>query len=220
MALLIDRIYQKVKALVNTEGNGNVSPEEFNVLLHDSIQGRVEEYFFDLGRAFNKQNRGLMPNFLANVPEMIQEKVNHYLVDEADLTLTSGETNRYDLPEDYRYIDEVSIGGNTSFQDCRSSKDFNIVKQCATSQYPIVMVAGQTLKVYPETVEDVTISYLRTVNFPKWTYTVVSGVELFNPSANDFVDADIHPSEEDEIVRRVLMKFGVNLKEQIYRISP
>ena len=213
MALLIDRIYQKVKTFVNTEVNGNVSPEEFNLVLHDAIQSRVDEYFFDLNRAVNRENRGLVSNFLENVPDKIREKVDHYLVDEKPLTLVSLQTDKYKLPDDYKFIDEILIGGSTSFEMCRSSKDFNILKSVATSQYPIVMLSSGVLKVYPETAEDVTITYIRTIKYPKWTYTVVSGVELFNPSANDFEDADIHPSEENEVVRRVLMGFGVNLKD-------
>jgi uncharacterized protein YpuA (DUF1002 family) len=46
-----------------------------------------------------------------------------------------------------------------------------------------------------------------------WTYNVVGGAELFNPSANDFQDIDLHPSEENNVIVRVLLRFGVNLKE-------
>lgn len=212
--MLIDRIYKKVQTFVNTELRGNVSPSEFNLFLHDAIQDRNEEYFFDISRFVNKENRGFMPNFLENIADRFREKVSHYLVEDVALALENAKTDKYVLPADYRYIDEVSIGGNTSFETTKSSKEFNIVKALATKDYPVMFQTGKTIKVFPATLEGVTISYLRTINIPKWTFTVVSGAELFNPSANDFVDADIHPSEENEIVRRVLMRFGVNLKEQ------
>lgn len=219
MAYLIDRIYSTVKFFINTDVRGNVTPAEFNIALFDAIQGRNEEYFADISRFINRQNRGLMPNFLENIADRYREKVNHYLK-EFDLTLVSGSTNKYNLPPDYRYIDEISIAGNTFFEECKNSKEFNIVKNLATSQYPALLKTGNVLKVYPETTEGVSISYLRTINFPKWTYVVVNGAELFNPSANDFVDADIHPSEEFEITRKVLLSFGINLKEQdIQQIS-
>ena len=76
------------------------------------------------------------------------------------------------------------------------------------------MLAGNVLSIAPATDTDtVTLSYLRQIKYPKWTYTTIDDVELFNPDAADFQDADIHPSEENEMVRRVLMAFGVNLKE-------
>lgn len=213
MAYLIDRIYSTVKFFVNTDVRGNVTPSEFNLALFDAIQGRNEEYFPEIARNVNRQNRGLIPNFLENIADRFREKVNHYLKED-DLTLVATSTNKYTLPVDYRYIDEISIGGNTSFEECKSSKEFNIVKSLATSQYPALLKISNEIKVYPETAEVVSITYLRTINFPKWTHIVVNGAELFNPSANDFVDADIHPSEEYEIVRRVLLSFGINLKEQ------
>jgi len=63
-------------------------------------------------------------------------------------------------------------------------------------------------------VGSVTVSYLRNPVQAKWTYTIIDGVEVFNPSALDYVDVDIHPSEEDDIIIRVLQGFGVELKEQ------
>lgn len=212
--MLIDRIYKKVQTFVNTELRGNVSPSEFNLFLHDAIQSRNEEYFYDISRLVNKENRGYMPNFLENLPDRYREKVAHYLVEDVVLSLVVNTTNKYALPADYRYIDEVSINGNTSFEITKSNKEFNIVKALATKQFPVMVQVANTIKVSPATIEAVTISYLRKVKIPRWTFTVVNGAELFNPSANDFVDADIHPSEEDEIVSRVLMRFGVNLKEQ------
>mgnify|MGYP000580853665 CR=1 FL=1 len=214
MALLIDRIYSAVKFFINTDVRGNVTPSEFDIALNDAILSRNEEYFYDISRLVNRENRGLMPNFLENIADRYREKVSHYLVDETPLALVSGADNKYDLPEDYRYIDEISIGGVTSFEECKSSKEFNIVKTQATSQYPVLVKIANTIKVYPATEEDVTITYLRKIKFPKWTHVKVNGAELFNPSANDFQDADIHPSEENEIIRRVLMSFGINLKEQ------
>jgi hypothetical protein len=43
---------------------------------------------------------------------------------------------------------------------------------------------------------------------------VINGSELFNPSASDFQDIDLHPSEENNVVMRTLKRFGVNLKEE------
>jgi hypothetical protein len=212
--MLIDRIYKKVQTFVNTELRGNVSPSEFNLFLHDAIQNRNEEYFYDISRMVNKENRGYMPNSLENLADRYREKVAHYLVEDVTLVLVTNTTNKYTLPADYRYIDEISINGNTSFEMTKDNKEFNIVKALATKQFPVMVQVANTIKVSPATLEAATISYLRKVKIPRWTFAVVNGAELFNPSANDFVDADIHPSEEDEIVSRVLMRFGVNLKEQ------
>src|SRR5690554_2226247 len=105
--MLIDRIYQKVKTYVNTEGRGNVTPAEFNLLLHDAIQKRNEEYFYETNRQVNRENRGLTDNGLSNTPHRYLEKIQHYL---KEVEIPRPEESGYDyfqLPNDYRYIDEV-----------------------------------------------------------------------------------------------------------------
>lgn len=376
--MLIDRIYQKVKTFVNTEGRGNVTPAEFNLILHDAIQERNEDYFFQKNRQTNRENRGLVENGLANTVDRLDEKIQHYLT-EAFINQIGG---YYPLPENYRYIDEVEVVksygfneniyqeyeewvGTTSgeitvdFEDTenpfvgnlaikvtdaeedaeiimtrsanfnplnyqsisirvsltnvplgltstifnlsfktaadvlvmpvipltldmnlvgqyqlitvsipttsisisnlinetrkvvltvpapsgeiedpliselfiddfklqgrsfnlnsieptKDKKEFNILKTQVVEDFPIYLKIANNLIVEPNTQEQLKITYLRKPLFPKWTYTVVSNVEVFNPSANDFVDADIHPSEEDEMVKRVLISFGINLKD-------
>lgn len=375
--MLIDRIYQKVKTFVNTEGRGNVTPAEFNLILHNAIQARNEDYFFQKNRQTNRENRGLVENGLANTVDRLDEKIQHYLA-EAFINQTAGS---YPLPSNYRYIDEVeiinyllkeniyqeyeewlgtkageitvdftndenpSIGNlaikvtdaeeaseiimtrsanfnplnyqsinirisltnvprgltstifNLSFktidnvlvmpaipinldmfvvreyqiitvlipttslsisnlinetrkvvltvpapseeieapfiselfiddfklqgrafeintiEPTKDKKEFNVLKTQAVEDFPIYLKIGNNLIIAPNTQEQLKITYLRKSLFPKWTYTVISNVEVFNPSANDFVDADIHPSEEDEMVKRVLIGFGINLKE-------
>ena len=208
--MLIDRIYQKVKTFVNTEIRGNVTPAEFNLFLHDAIQFRNEQYIYDINRSMNRENKGLVTNFLENIPDRIREKVLHYHTTSV-LALDTATTRT--PPDDLRYIDNIELADGTFLESCRNSREFNIHKSFATEQFPVYMVSGQLIRIFPGDSGTMNISYLRKVNIPKWTYTVVSGAELFNPSANDFVDADIHPSEEDEVVRLVLMRFGINLKE-------
>jgi len=210
--VVIDRIFRKVKSYLNTDGIGNFRPTDFNDFLHDAIQERNEEYFGDYNRNMNRQNRGLMSNSLENLPERFVEKINHYLT---STTLAIGASNSTrTLPDNLRYIDEVETSEGISLEPCKNRKEFNILKNTANATFPIYYKTETDLRIAPENSGLMTVTYLRKPNYPKWTYTEVDGVEIFNPSANDFVDADIHPSEEDEMVRRVLLRFGVNLKER------
>lgn len=207
---MIDRIKKKVEFFINTEMRGNFTPGKFELALHDAIQSRNEEYFYDLNRLIVRENRGMLTSGLANIPDKYSEKILFYL-EEKTITIANG---RIALPDDWRYIDETEILGGEVFEFCRNKREFNIQKTLATEQYPIYTVIGNDIVISPSTITgDTTISYLRQPKYPKWTYTSVGDVELFNPDAQDFQDADIHPSEENEMVRRVLMSFGVNLKE-------
>lgn len=209
--MLIDRIFRKVKTYLNTDGRGNFSPEDFNLFLHDAIQSRIEEYFPDIHRATNRQNRGLISNHLENAGDRLREKLNFFL--KIDV-LPVGTNSTRVLPADFRYLDDIETAAGTSLEFCENRREFNILKNNATSQYPVCYQTGSTIRIAPVNSGVMNISYLRTVRYPKWTYQLDgNGNEFFNPSAVDFVDADIHPSEEDEMVRRVLKSFGINLKE-------
>lgn len=60
----------------------------------------------------------------------------------------------------------------------------------------------------------VTARYVRVPADPKWTYTIVSNAELYNPGAGDFQDFELHTSEFSNIVIRMLSYFGINIREK------
>jgi len=210
--MLIDRILNKVKSLLNTDVIGNFSPAKFNEFLHDALQERNEEYFFNLRKYVNRENKGLNSSTLENIPDRFREKLAHYSTDGILVFAPRAET--YPLPADYRYLDIVLNSSGVEVEILKNSKEFNIYKSFANSRCPIGRISGTKLKVFPNNSEDLEITYLREIKYPKWTYNSVNGTEMFNPDASDFQDADIHISEEDEMVRRVLLRFGIHLKEQ------
>lgn len=213
--MYIDRIFQTVKALINTENRGNFNPARFDLILYNSMQERYVDYLYEVNQMVNRENRGLINGGLENIPERIREKLLHYLVSET----ISVNDSAFTLPADLRYFDTIvnSSTGNKEevFEFCKDMQEFNALKSTlATKQYPICIKVGNVIKTAPNTFDSVDIFYLRNPKKPKWTYTVFGGSELFNPSALDFQDVDMHPSEEYELTRLVCFKFGINLKEQ------
>ena len=57
-----------------------------------------------------------------------------------------------------------------------------------TELYPVYESYGETLKIYPTTIDDVNVRYIRKPLDPKWTYVIVSGKEMYNPSNASFQD--------------------------------
>ena len=209
---MLDRIYKKVKKFVNTDVRGNVTPAEFELFVHNAIQDRNEEVFYDFNRLVTRENRGMIVSGLANIVDRFSEKLSHYLKDSEPYTIVEG---RIAIPDDVRYMDEPQLTNGTTLELCNNKREFTIQKTFAKKQYPIYRIVGGEIEIAPDLEGDgVTLSYLRKVKYPKWTYRVIQGVEIFNADSPDYQDADIHVSEEEEIVRRVLMAFGVNLKDQ------
>lgn len=211
---MIDRVVQVVKTVLNTDGRGNVSPKETDLIINNVVIEIYEENLFERNRLLNRQNRGLVNADLDNVATKLLERIQHYLTD-GDLTYSGGTFN---FPSDLRYLDAVFYN-NEEVELCKNNKEFKLLKNLKETSpnesYPIGLKHGTAIKILPETiVGDVTVSYLRNPAQAKWTYVVIDGVEMFNPSANDYQDIDIHPGDEDDIIMRVLQKFGINLKEK------
>lgn len=211
----IDRLYKTVLMFANSDIRGNVKPTDLRLALYDVVNEIVEEYFYEVNRMLNRENRGLINGGFENIPDRIREKILYFLKEDVVLNYAAP---YFELPADLRYIDSVFYQENNEVEFCKHNKEFKLLLNYAdtlpTNTNPIGLRIENKIKVAPTTiVDEVTISYLRNPLIPNWTYTVVGGAELFNPSAPDFQDIDLHPSEENRVVLATLKRFGVNLKE-------
>lgn len=217
---MIDRVYQTVKMLGNSEVRGNFKPADFDKALYNVILEKFEEYPFELNRALNRQNRGLIGEGLENIPDNIIEKMQHFS-EEAPMVYASGS---FTIPSDVRDIDAILHLNKNEIVLAKNTSQYNHIANFKhtkpTLDYPIGLRLGNKIKVLPSSIEDdVTLYYLRNPLIPKWTYVVINGVEVFNPSAGDFQDIDMHITEEDDIISRVCIKMGINLKENDLQAS-
>lgn len=211
----IDKIYKKVLTLANSDIRGNVKPTDARLAIDDVVHEIVEEYFYEVNRLLNKENRGLMASGLNSLPDRTSEKILHFLKEDVPLTYSAP---YFDLPTDLRYIDSISYLEANEVDMCKDNKEFKIINGSKDTKpnvnYPIGLLVGNQVKIAPTSIiANVTISYLRKPKFANWTFVVIGGTEVFNPSAGDFQDIDLHPSEENNVVLRVLNRFGINLKE-------
>lgn len=210
--MLIDRIYKKVKTFVNTDVRGNVTPAEFNLFLHDAIQERQNELIALINQHQNRANRGMSGSGLESLAENHREKLQHYL---SSQLVTSNSNGQITIPAEVVYIDLiVKNKGDIEFEQCSNFKEFRTLKPNAKSQFPLAIRFGNIIDTYPVAKQQsIRISFIRKAIVPNWTYQVISGAELFDLSHPNFRDADIHPSDEDTLVVKVLKRFGINLKE-------
>jgi hypothetical protein len=214
---MIDRVYQTVRMLANTEIRGNMKPSDFDKALYNVICEIYEEYSFELNRWTNRLNKGLVSPGDQNIVDLLQEKINFHLVSFVPLAFASA---KFTLPADLRYLQSIIYTtANSEVSLCKNATEFNLLKRFEKTQpstdFPIGFRTGNKVEILPDTINGgVVATYRRNPIIPKWTYVVFNGAELFNPSASDFKDIDLHPSEFDHIVSRLCVKFGINLKEE------
>lgn len=206
----INRVYKTVLTLANTDIRGNVTPAEIRNHINQVVNDIYEEYFHELNRSINRENKGLVSGSLANLTKKIQDKLQHFLK-ETEIVIDSGSAA---LPEDLRYLESVFFG-NETIDVLKNKREFNIVKSYASQTYPVAYLKEKSLIVEPFTNGDeIEISYLRNPKIANWTYRMINGAEVFDPSSPQFQDVDLHSSEESNVIIKTLNLCGVNLKEQ------
>jgi hypothetical protein len=214
---MIDRVYQTLRMLANTEIRGNMKPEDFDKALFTVLSEIREEYPFELNKWTNRLNKGQVNPGDQNIVDLIQEKMDFYLKTFEPLTFSGG---KFELPADLQYLNSMFYTPtNGEVILSKTSSEFFLVKRFKHTQpstdFPIGLRSGNKVDVLPESIQNnVIANYSRKIKVPKWTFIVINGAEIFNPSAPDFSDIDMHPSEFGQIVLRLCIKFGVNLKEQ------
>ena len=87
----------------------------------------------------------------------------------------------------------------------------------ATIQSPIfVRDSLSTIKVRPTPLSlggRILLSYIKKPLEVKWTYNVIQGNALYNSTASDAQDFELHPSEEKNLVMKILKLAGIMIED-------
>lgn len=214
--MFIDRVKNKVSDLLNTDGRGNFKIATFNLFVHHAITKRCTAYMAEVNQAVNRENRGLINGGLENVADKVRERIAFLMNRPA--TLTAGSDGTYALPENILYLDTLLFNNEIVVEPTKNAGEFRAIAGCAmiqpSQQYPIFLRTGNVLEVLPNTItSSLKLYYMRQPAFPNWTYRMINNNPVFDPDADDFVDIDLHPDEEENIVNEVLLLFSINLKE-------
>jgi hypothetical protein len=213
---MIDEVYNTVNAISNKEQRGSVSPEKFNLLANQAVNDIYNKY--DLDRFINQANRGFATQGINDYVKMERERYQHFYKFDS-MTISGAD---YVLPSDVSYLDSVTYNG-VELEECHSNRHFNLMKTSedfkATLESPVYLkindaTNGGTILVFPvEIITELELFYVRKVIPCKWTYIPMSGAPLFNPSAGDYADLDVHSSEQPSVVIHILSQLGIKLRE-------
>lgn len=216
----IDTVYQKVLAIANKEQRGYITPQEFNLLAEQAQMLIFEQYFYDLNQ-FNRAGGNGME--YGDMMSILEEKVS--LFEKYNQDLASNTANRGKLPDDCYRLGQVQFGSFNSANvvvEKLNIKDLNEILNTAltapTLTRPVYIRSKNTnydIELYPTTfsasnrMDDVTINYIKKPITPKWTYTIVNEQALYNGSASDKQDFEIHASDEEDLVYKILELSGI-----------
>ena len=228
MAISVDRVYQKVLALANKEQRGYITPQEFNLFADHAQMDIFEQYFYDL-----EQRQRAPGNELdyADMVTNLEEKISIFESYLNSISFNSeGEINI--SIEDFYRLGDVNVVYDDSSPKKAELIKLSELKKYENSLLPLLTKlrpvysryssasSSNVIKIYPTpssmitSSDSVTINYIKKPKKPNWTY-LISGSKnaLYNPSASDHKDFELHSSEENNLVLKILQLAGIAIKD-------
>ena len=208
----VDRIYQRVLTLANKEQRGYITPQEFNIFANQAQMDIFEQYFYDLNQFLRTPGNNTVH---ADMVDILEEKISVF---ESSRTLIiNGSVGSLAALGDFYRLSSIS-SGNTFFESVgkKEARMFQLSPLTMPNRERPVYVldqANHVVKLIGRTLSAVTVDYIRIPLKANWTYVVVGEKALYNANANDAQDFELHPSEETELVLKILTLAGFTLKD-------
>ena len=201
----IDTVYQKVLAFANKEQRGYITPQEFNLFADHAQKEIFEQYFYDLNQFIRVSgNSEEYSDIIHNINEKIAvfEKVsaiNNNIIAEDDI-FRLGTV----IANDNTIVEEVQ-------QDDILEMNMSPLTKPTDSRPVYVRTGFDTMSFYPASYSFTgTCTYVKKPLQPNWGYVVVNGKAMYDPTSK--VDFELHPSEENELVYKILKFAGLAMR--------
>ena len=216
MAVEIDNVYQKVLAICNKEQRGYITPQEFN-LFADKAQNEIyENYFHQLNVAQMKPKS--QEQHIDN-REAIEHKLESFVTHDY-LTVTTTGLAITDIPLNSARIISISdVSSNqpatkVDYRELHYILTHPLTKPNSTRRIYVINENGDLqFHPSPDSVMDngYNIHYYREPKQPYWGWVLVGEKALYDQSAS--IDFQLHFTEEENLVSRILILAGVSIKQ-------
>ena len=243
MAVEINRVYQKVLAIANKEQRGYITPQEFNLFADKAQMEIYNNYFHGIKMAETKmKNQMLYADEIEMLEEKLQPFLVDTTINVAvntNTTATPSPSTGLDISAlNIHKLVRVTRGNGTVVAPINKSQihntEGNPLTKATLNRSVFVrqdMDGGTFLNVMPAVTTDTlnidtstpadgvldsetfVVSFYKRPQPPNWPYIVVSNKAIYNGAANDLQDFELHVSEEEDLVARILILAGVMMKQ-------
>ena len=212
MSVNINRVYQKVLALANKEQRGYITPQEFNLFADHAQMEIFEQYFYDIEQ-FER-------DVSSDIDSLIEQKIQMFEKSYGQIT------HGYEIPNNVHKVSHIYLHDAQTEQreylEKRNAGEFIKIKSGSLLKLsynsittPMYYIYNNKIYFGASNMQSGRYTYiLHTVekpNTPKWVYVINGENALFNP--NGSVNFQLHSSEENKLVTKILALAGVAIKD-------
>lgn len=209
---MINDVRNMVNFVLNKESRGYITPLQFNTFAKQAQQEIVDSYLNDYNKSIVGKNSR---NNYKEVMSKAREGMDAFAVPPTTLTFNNA-TGLFNEPSDL-YSTVSLIYNNIEVEEVGRDKLSYFLTNSLVGPsvyYPCFIRYNNKYKVYPETINsDVKLIYFRTPKDPNWTYEMVGGNPIFNPSKAGFQDFEIGVEDKFLLIVKILKYAGLNIRE-------
>jgi hypothetical protein len=218
MAVSIDTVYQRVLAILNKEQRGYLTPQEFNLFANQAQMDIFEQYFYDIEQFGMLHGNDTEYSDMLNI---LNEKISLF---EKTVALTYS-NNYWILPSDLYRLGTIIYSGNEVERVNKNEYLYITSSPIAapTAEFPIYTKDINGIKAYgpneiDNSVESLNCNYIKKPTKVEWKYQMVYGEALYDATYS--VNFELHPSEEVELVMKILSLAGVLVRDlSVYQLA-
>ena len=226
----INAVYQKVLALANKEQRGYITPQEFNLMADKAQLEIFENYFHDMKTAYHKPIKNLSTH--SDEISILLEKLQNLRIEDNTTYLAGADAislmNLNALPEDIYRLDTITLHDLDEDGEIIDTREFtelsreklsyiqaNPLTQPTNVRPVFVREGSNMIRLHPTPAAEsiITIYYWRRPTIPHWGFVVVNQKALYNGAANVTTHFELHPSEEENLVTRILELSGIIIEK-------
>jgi len=206
--VIVDTVYQRVLAIANKEQRGYITPQEFNLFANQAQMDIFEQYFYDLNQFLRIPGNDGAYSDMVNI---LQEKINIFEV----VTTASSTLNVVTLPAEMYRLGGVQVDGVEIERLERKDFERAVISPLTrpSSTRPICFVLGNIATIAPDDVVATQVSYVLRPGPVAWGYIVTNEKALYNASTS--FNFQLHPSEETDLVIKILQLAGILMEDQL-----
>jgi hypothetical protein len=225
MSISTNFVRNAVLFIMNKSNLGYLSPMDYDVFCNLAQRDIYENLFFQYNQMLNRENKRLTGSEYANLKANIGEQIDYYAtysIPSEFVFNSADETWSFTNPDLYR-VENLSLVENTTKKkvdmELVSKRQLNVLVNsdmtAPSLMFPVYEKIGNKFKPFPLLPSNyfLELFYLRTPKSPKWTFITVAGNPIYNPSASDLQDIDLHPSLLIPFLTKVLNYAGLSIRE-------
>jgi hypothetical protein len=213
----VNTVYRTVLLILNKEQRGYLTPDEFN---RTAAQVQLEifnEYFEDLNQYLRVPGNDTE---YADRIKNLEEKIAIFQND-APCTYSGGVFSiniptSSPQPELYK-LGTVIYNNEKEVQYVQPNEllELNLSPITKPSLYwPVYTYKNYKIQVYPSTIIDkISCTYIRKPYNPIWNFTSTAPNYTYSYTTSGSVQFDLHPTEQTNIIIRILMYSGIIIKD-------